>query len=84
MASRPGTQAIDRAASLLAEVVQADGPVTYAALYKACGLPRSTTSRLMLALERNGLVRRRKDGSYVPGEMFGAQTRGGRRGEPVH
>jgi IclR family transcriptional regulator, acetate operon repressor len=76
MASRPGTQAVDRAAGLLAVVVRAEGPVTITDLYKASGLPRSTTSRLLLALERNQLIRRVKDGAYVPGELFGMAGRG--------
>jgi DNA-binding IclR family transcriptional regulator len=69
-ARRPGTQAVDRAAGLLSAVVHADGPVTCAALCRASGLPRSTASRLMLALEKNKLVRRVQNGGYVPGEMF--------------
>lgn len=69
-ARRSGTQAIDRAAGLLAEVVRADEPVTCADLCRASGLPRSTASRLMQALERNKLVRRDRSGGYVPGEMF--------------
>src|SRR5262249_57915359 len=34
------------------------------------GLAKSTTSRLLLALERNGLVRRDDAGRFRPGEVF--------------
>jgi DNA-binding IclR family transcriptional regulator len=65
-----GTQAVDRAARLLAEVVHAADPVTFTELTAATGLAKSTTSRLLLALERNGLVRRDEHGRFLPGEMF--------------
>jgi IclR family transcriptional regulator, acetate operon repressor len=65
-----GTQAVDRAARLLAEVVHSTVPVTFTELTAATGLAKSTTSRLLLALERNGLVRRDEVGRFLPGEMF--------------
>jgi IclR family acetate operon transcriptional repressor len=65
-----GTQAVDRAARLLAEVVHSAEPVTFTKLTAATGLAKSTTSRLLLALERNGLVRRDDHGRFLPGEMF--------------
>jgi DNA-binding IclR family transcriptional regulator len=65
-----GTQAVDRAARLLTEVVHAPGSVTFTELATATGLAKSTTSRLLLALERNGLVRRDEAGRFRPGEMF--------------
>jgi IclR family transcriptional regulator, acetate operon repressor len=65
-----GTQAVDRAARLLAEVVHSTVPVTFTELTAASGLAKSTTSRLLLALERNGLVRRDEHGRFLPGEMF--------------
>jgi len=65
-----GTQAVDRAARLLAEVVHSAVPVTFTELTAATGLAKSTTSRLLLALERNGLVRRDEIGRFLPGEMF--------------
>src|SRR5436305_1001965 len=61
-----GTQAVDRAAKLLSEVVHSTVPERTA----ATGLAKSTTSRLLLALERNGLVRRDDHGRFLPGEMF--------------
>jgi len=65
-----GTQAVDRAAKLLSEVVHSAVPVTFTELTAATGLAKSTTSRLLLALERNGLVRRDDHGRFLPGEMF--------------
>jgi DNA-binding IclR family transcriptional regulator len=65
-----GTQAVDRAAKLLSEVVHSTVPVTFTELTAATGLAKSTTSRLLLALERNGLVRRDQHGRFLPGEMF--------------
>jgi DNA-binding IclR family transcriptional regulator len=61
---------VDRAARLLTEVVHAPGAVTFTELAAATGLAKSTTSRLLLALERNGLVRRDDAGRFRPGEMF--------------
>jgi len=70
MSNPSGTQAIDRAAMLLSEVVHADDPVTFTELSLVSGLAKSTTSRLLLALERNHLVRRDDHGRFLPGEMF--------------
>jgi IclR family transcriptional regulator, acetate operon repressor len=68
--SPTGTQAVDRAAQLLKEVVHGPDPVTFTELTAATGLAKSTTSRLLMALERNGLVRRDAHGRFRPGEMF--------------
>lgn len=65
-----GAQAIDRAAGLLRHVVDAPRPVSFAELLSAGGLAKSTTSRILTALERNGLVRRDAAGSFRPGEAF--------------
>src|SRR2546421_11076275 len=70
MSNQNGTQAVDRAARLLAEVVHSSDPMTFTALAAATGLAKSTTSRLLLALERNGLVRRDEAGRVQPGEGF--------------
>jgi IclR family transcriptional regulator, acetate operon repressor len=70
VSSPNGTQAVDRAARLLTEVVHSPGSVTFTELAAATGLAKSTTSRLLLALERNGLVRRDEAGKFRPGEMF--------------
>jgi IclR family transcriptional regulator, acetate operon repressor len=68
--SPTGTQAVDRATQLLREVVHGPDPVTFTELTAATGLAKSTTSRLLMALERAGLVRRDSRGLFRPGEMF--------------
>jgi IclR family transcriptional regulator, acetate operon repressor len=70
MSNPNGTQAVDRAARLLSEVVHASDPVTFTELTAVTGLAKSTASRLLLALERNHLVRRDAHGRFLPGEMF--------------
>jgi IclR family acetate operon transcriptional repressor len=65
-----GAQAVDRAAQLLRAVVEGPDAVTFTELAAATGLSRSTTSRLLLALSRNGLLRRDAQGAYLPGELF--------------
>ncbi len=65
-----GTQAVDRAALLIATVVRSDDPVAFAELADECGLPKSTTSRLLTALERTELVERTDEGGYVAGPLF--------------
>src|ERR1700745_2087751 len=70
MSNPNGTQAVDRAARLLSEVVHAPDPVTFTELAEVTGLAKSTTSRLLLALEPHHLVRRDDHGRFLPGEMF--------------
>jgi IclR family transcriptional regulator, acetate operon repressor len=69
LTSPNGTQAVDRAAQLLIQVVHS-GPVTFSELSATSGLAKSTTSRLLMALERNGLVQRDGRGGFRPGEVF--------------
>jgi IclR family transcriptional regulator, acetate operon repressor len=68
--SPTGTQAVDRAAQLLVEVARRRDPMSFTELTAASGLAKSTTSRLLTALERNGLVRRDESGRFSPGEVF--------------
>lgn len=65
-----GTQAVDRAARLLTCVVEADAPISFTELCEASGLARSTTSRLLAALEANSLLQRDEDGAYSSGSLF--------------
>jgi IclR family acetate operon transcriptional repressor len=51
-----GTQTIDRGAQLLALVLESEAPRGLGELADEAGLPKSTASRLLGALERNGLV----------------------------
>jgi IclR family transcriptional regulator, acetate operon repressor len=66
-----GTQAIDRAAALLVRVVESAQPPSVGELAEGSGLPKSTTSRLVSALERQGLVQRLGDrGRLRPGPVL--------------
>ena len=65
-----GTQAIDRAALLLTRVVQSDEPISFTELCAESGLARSTTSRLLAALEANHLLERDASGAYCAGALF--------------
>ena len=65
-----GTQAVDRAASLLSLVVQADEPIAFGTLADVSGLARSTTSRLLSALERAHLLERDGSGAFMAGPLF--------------
>jgi DNA-binding IclR family transcriptional regulator len=51
-----GTTAIDRGAELLVRVLESEQPVALTDLASASGIPKSTASRLVSALERRGLV----------------------------
>jgi DNA-binding IclR family transcriptional regulator len=65
-----GTQAIDRAAELLVRVVESRRPLGVGELADGAGLPKSTTSRLIGALERRGLVQRAGDRRVVAGPVL--------------
>jgi DNA-binding IclR family transcriptional regulator len=69
-APHAGSQAVDRAAALLALVVESGEPRTFTSLVEAAGLAKSTTSRLLHALERGRLVQRDRSGSFRPGPVF--------------
>jgi DNA-binding IclR family transcriptional regulator len=55
---------------LVATVVGADEPMAFADLFEECGLAKSTTSRLLTALERTELLERDDNGGYVAGPLF--------------
>jgi DNA-binding IclR family transcriptional regulator len=66
-----GTQSIDRAARLLVHVLETRDPPTLGVLAEQSGLPKSTTSRLVGALERRGLVQRDGGGGGLrPGAVL--------------
>lgn len=74
-----GTQAIDRAATILTLVLEGDGRLTVGALSEAANLPKSTTSRLISALERHGLLRRDPaSGALLAGSVISAYARSAR------
>ena len=70
MAAETGTQAIDRAADLLVSVVESPRALGVGELAERSGLPKSTTSRLVGALERRGLVQRAGDRRVAPGPVL--------------
>jgi IclR family transcriptional regulator, acetate operon repressor len=51
-----GTAAVDRGADLLVRVLESEQPVALSDLASATGIPKSTASRLLSALERRGLI----------------------------
>ena len=71
MPTRTGTQSIDRASELLVHVVEEEDAPTVGELAQLAGLPKSTTSRLVGALERQGLVQRDPSGGAIsPGPVL--------------
>lgn len=71
MSAPTGARAIDRAAQLLVRVVESSEPETVTELAEVTGLPKSTASRLVAALERQGLVQRDGGrGSIRPGPVL--------------
>jgi IclR family transcriptional regulator, acetate operon repressor len=65
-----GTQSIDRAAQLLVQILETTEPPTIGKLSERSGLPKSTTSRLVGALERRGLIQREGAGQLRPGAVL--------------
>jgi DNA-binding IclR family transcriptional regulator len=71
----PGTQAVDRTATLLIHVLEARRPVTFSELGQRSSLAKSTTSRLLTALELHGLLRRDRSGAFLPGPVVDGYAR---------
>jgi DNA-binding IclR family transcriptional regulator len=66
-----GTQTINRAAQLLTLVLEAEHPRGLTELADDAALPKSTASRLLSALERQGLIQQRGlRGSFEPGPVL--------------
>jgi IclR family acetate operon transcriptional repressor len=70
MPTQLGSQAVDRASALLALVVESGAPRSFTSLVDELGLAKSTTSRLLQALERSRLLQRDQSGSFRPGALF--------------
>jgi IclR family acetate operon transcriptional repressor len=71
MRAESGAQAVDRAARILARLVEGDDAVTLSAVMADTQLPKSTAARLLRALERNGLAQRRHaGGGFRPGPVL--------------
>lgn len=72
MATHTGSmQVVSRAASILKDLGRSPTGLTLAELVETSGLPRSTTHRVLRALEAEGLVARK---SHRSGYMIGAQA----------
>ncbi len=65
-----GTQAIDRASALLINVLESSTPPLLSELSRTHEIPKSTTSRMLSALERQGLVRRDRNGAFIAGDVL--------------
>jgi IclR family transcriptional regulator, acetate operon repressor len=65
-----GSQAVERASALLGVIVESGAPRTFSSLVEELGLAKSTTSRLLQALERSRLVHRDRAGAFRPGALF--------------
>ena len=70
MATQTGSQAVERASALLSLIVESGAPRTFSSLVDELGLAKSTTSRLLQALERSRLVHRDRAGAFRPGALF--------------
>jgi len=65
-----GTQAIDRASALLIHILESSTPPLLSELSRTYEIPKSTTSRMLGALERQGLVRRDRAGAFIAGGVL--------------
>jgi IclR family transcriptional regulator, acetate operon repressor len=70
MAPPTGTQAVDRASTLLVAVLESAEAVPFSQLAATADLPKSTVSRLLTSLERHGLVQRDADAAVRPGPVL--------------
>jgi DNA-binding IclR family transcriptional regulator len=69
-AKATGTQSIDRASDLLVRILGADKPLTLSELVAQTGLAKGTTSRILSALERSGLIERSSVGGFTAGPVL--------------
>ena len=65
-----GSQSIDRAARILVRLIESEDAVSLSGLMEETRLPKTTTARLLRALERNGLAQRRRGGGFRPGPVL--------------
>lgn len=76
MSATAGTQAVDRAAGLLVEVLTSPDAVTFAQLQTSSGLAKSTLSRLLSSLQRHGLIARTDEGGFTAGPVLAQRESG--------
>lgn len=65
-----GTQAVDRSSALLIHIMEASTPPLLSQLAIFHQLPKSTTSRILSALERQGFIERDRAGAFLPGPVL--------------
>ena len=70
-----GTQAVDRAFALLLNILEESSPLYLSDLAKRHELPKSTTSRLLAAMERQGVLQRDRSGAFLPGQVLNSFAR---------
>ena len=63
-------QSIDRAASILAVILESENSPSFTEIMEATGLARSTASRLLSSLEDNNLVAKNEENLYCAGPMI--------------
>lgn len=68
-ANMEGVAAVDRALSIVEAIERAEAPLTLTGVAEATGLYKSAVLRVMVTLERRGLVLRRHDQRYVLGPL---------------
>ncbi len=68
-ANMEGVAAVERALSIVEAIERADEPLTLTGVAEATGLYKSAVLRMMVTLERRGLVLRRHDQRYVLGPL---------------
>lgn len=78
MQASTGTQAVDRAATLLVAILESEPAPTFTDLQRTSGLAKSTLSRLLSSLERHDLVARDDDGVLRPGPVLTRFAHSGR------
>ena len=70
-----GAQAVERASYLLIHIIEATTAPLLSQLALEHDLPKSTTSRLLAALERQGLITRNRVGAFLPGTILNRYAR---------
>ena len=70
-----GTQAVDRAFALLITILESPAPLYLSDLAKRHELPKSTTSRLLAAMERQGVLQRDRSGAFLAGHILSTFAR---------
>ncbi|MET0335241.1 MAG: helix-turn-helix domain-containing protein [Rhizobacter sp.] len=68
-ANMEGVAAVERALAIVEAIEQAEQPLTLTAVSEATGLYKSAVLRMMVTLERRGLVLRRQDQRYALGPL---------------